>query len=110
MDAKLQVMSPFRKSVGARLTLAVLACVLALSTLVSTLAIVELHDHDCTGDACPICLVLEASQAVLSLAATGLSFSAFVLAFAMAFAVALAACGVLLAADNPVSLKVRLVI
>ncbi len=110
MNSNNQVSLGSLRGIGIRVIYAALACVLAFSTLVSVLVIADLHDHDCTGDDCPICLVLEVSQAVLTLAASGAATGALALAFGITLVVVVMMRELFLPADNPVSLKVRLVI
>lgn len=93
-----------------RIALAMLALFLAVSTLLSALVIAELHDHECSGDDCPTCLVLEISLAVLSSVAAGPLAALPAATVALALGLAIAASMLFLPADTLVNLKVRLVI
>ena len=97
-------------SAAQRSLLIAAACAIALATFTSILAIVEFHDHDCAGDDCPTCLLLDAAQAMIGSAATPAAHTAAIGAAIAAFAVALAAWALPLAAKTPVSEKVLLLI
>lgn len=76
---------------ASRLALVVLACALALATALSAFTVAELSDHDCQGDDCPICVVVDLAQALLS---TFAATSATAVVSRVAFAAATAAVAV----------------
>lgn len=93
-----------------RALIVALAGAVALATFVSALTIVELHDHDCSGESCPICLVLEAAQAMLGFTAAHSAQAAAGAAAITVLVWALAAWALSLPAKTPVSEKVLLLI
>ncbi len=93
-----------------RVSLVALACAVALAAFTSALTIAELHDHDCTGDGCPTCVVLDMAQAMLGSAAAPAALSVAGAAAIMASIFALATWAFALPARTPVSEKVLLLI
>lgn len=93
-----------------RVLLIALACAVAFATFASALTIAELHDHDCSGDGCSTCLVLEMAQAMLGSAAAPIARVAAGSAAIAASILILAAWVLSLSAKTPVSEKVLLLI
>lgn len=105
--------STMRQYVGLamqRAFLVALACAVSLATFVSAFTIAELHDHDCSGDGCPTCLVLDAAQAMLGSAATAVSPAASDGVVIAVPILVLVAWALALSAKTPVSEKVLLLI
>ena len=93
-----------------RITAAVVALALALSTVAAALTIERLHYHDCTGEECVVCHVLGQAHALLQECMTGSSSPAH-----LGIQVALAAALVLVwrfarAAETPVTKRDLLLI
>lgn len=87
-----------------------LAAVLALSTLLSAIVIARLHDHDCAGDDCAICHVLNAARVSLAMGAVASVASCVSRGLRNARAGAAPLVRSTSVTQTPVSLKVKLVI
>lgn len=93
-----------------RVLLVALSCAIALAAFTSALTIAEFHDHDCTGDGCHLCLVLDLAQATINTSATPAASLAVASAALVVSIFALAMWNLVLSAKTPVSERVLLLI
>ena len=93
-----------------RIALVMLACALACSTIVSTITLIELHEHDCAGDGCQTCHVLEIAQAAISSVTMAAHDLEHAVASQVGAAFLVVAWALMLADQTPVSERVRLLI